>query len=369
MRPLRRLSVIDQTAAHIREGLLEGRWRGRLPGMRPLAAELDVSKDTVMAALRRLEEEGLLKNPGRSRRRAIAEDAGIVARGGLRVGLLEYEPFAATSGLLQRMMLRIEHDLEAVGHRPFFAARSLGELDHDPARVARLVSESPADAWVVLGGERRVLEWFAGRPVPTLAICGGVDGLPIASVTTDVAQALTDATRRLIALGHRRIVLVGPRHWRQPVAAKPVRRFTETMVSAGLACGAYNIPEWEETPEGYERLLESLFRLTPPTALIVPDAAQTVATMVFLAKRGLSVPGDVSLVTECSDQSFSWCREKPACFERDESLTVRQVSRWIGAVAAHKTEETRHVEFHAAFREGFTIGLAHAAARAATAHR
>lgn len=369
MSAFRRLSVIDQTAEHIRQGLLDGRWRGRLPGMRPLAAELDVSKDTVMAALRRLEEEGLLKNPGRSRRRAIADTPAPAAPKGLRIGLFEYEPFAVTSGILQRMMLRIEHELREAGHRPFFAEKTLGDLDHDPARVAREVTESPADAWIVFGGERRVLEWFAASGKPVLAVCGGVDGLALAAVTTDVSPAVAESTRRLIHLGHRRIVLVGPRHWRHPGPGKPVRTFAATMSAANLPCGGYNVPDWEETPEGFEKLLESLFRLTPPTALIIPDAAQTVSAMMFLARKGLGVPGDVSIVTECSDQSFAWCRDKPARFERDESLTVKRVIHWMGEISGRRPGDRRHVEFHAAFRDGFTVGPAQVASRMASLYR
>ena len=43
MHPIRRLSLAEQTAAHLREGLRRGRWRGTLPGLVRLAAELDVS--------------------------------------------------------------------------------------------------------------------------------------------------------------------------------------------------------------------------------------------------------------------------------------------------------------------------------------
>lgn len=362
MRPLRRLSVIDQTAEHIREGLRAGRWSGKLPGMRPLAAELDVSKDTMMAALRILEAEGLLANPGKSRRREIpAAPAAPEAKPGeqksLRIGLIEYEPFKDTSALLQRMLLRIEHDLEAAGHKPFFAAKSLGELDHDPARIARMVTESPADAWIVLGGEKKSLEWFVAKNIPLLAICGGTAGLPIAAVTTDASEAIAEATRRLVALGHKRIVLIGPRHWRHPEPDRPVLAFTRALAAAGIVSGGYNVPEWDETPEGNDALLESLFKFTPPTALIIPDAAQTVATLLFLSKKGLSVPKDVSIVTERTDQSFSWCVSRPAQFERDESLTVKRVVRWVNAEAQGRADQNK-VEFFATFHEGWSIGPA-----------
>ena len=39
MKRLHRLSLSEQTAAHLRDGLREGRWRGQLPGEVALAAE------------------------------------------------------------------------------------------------------------------------------------------------------------------------------------------------------------------------------------------------------------------------------------------------------------------------------------------
>ena len=64
MKPLPRLSVPDQTAAHLREGLRAGLWSGELPGVLRLARELGVCKDAVRAALIRLEGEGLLLPEG-----------------------------------------------------------------------------------------------------------------------------------------------------------------------------------------------------------------------------------------------------------------------------------------------------------------
>ena len=55
---MRRLTVAEQVAAHLREGLRQGHWAGSLPGVARLAAELEVSTNTVQAALRMLESEG-----------------------------------------------------------------------------------------------------------------------------------------------------------------------------------------------------------------------------------------------------------------------------------------------------------------------
>jgi DNA-binding GntR family transcriptional regulator len=54
MKSLRRLSLAEQTAEYLRERLLSGYWGGKLPGVNPLCAELQVSQATVRAAFRQL---------------------------------------------------------------------------------------------------------------------------------------------------------------------------------------------------------------------------------------------------------------------------------------------------------------------------
>ena len=61
--PIRKVSIAEQTAEHLREGIRSGRWAGELPGVLRLAADLEVSKGAVRDALHLLEGEGLL-SPG-----------------------------------------------------------------------------------------------------------------------------------------------------------------------------------------------------------------------------------------------------------------------------------------------------------------
>ena len=53
--------------------------------------------------------------------------------------------------------------------------------------------------------------------------------------------------------------------------------FYEELAAHGVAGGRYNVPEWEETPEGLTALLEKTFRYTPPTAIITTYTSWTVA--------------------------------------------------------------------------------------------
>jgi len=113
MRPLRRLSVAELSAEHLRAGLRAGRWSGALPGVLRLAAELDVSHDTVRAALRILEAEGLLgaRGPGRSR----TVTAHGTARHRLRVGVLQHDTLPDSQYKTAQLLLQIQHTLGVGG--------------------------------------------------------------------------------------------------------------------------------------------------------------------------------------------------------------------------------------------------------------
>ena len=86
MSVVRRQSLPKLTAGVLRDGLLTGRWVGTLPGEIKLAQELGVGRNTIHAALRLLEAEGLLDKKGLGRSRKVAGlGSGDKSRGPLRL--------------------------------------------------------------------------------------------------------------------------------------------------------------------------------------------------------------------------------------------------------------------------------------------
>ena len=67
-----RLSASAQVAAFLRSELERGRWTKTMPGQIRLASDLGVARNTVEAALRQLEGEGVLVGRGVRRPRGIA---------------------------------------------------------------------------------------------------------------------------------------------------------------------------------------------------------------------------------------------------------------------------------------------------------
>ncbi len=357
MSTFRRLSLVEQTAAHLREGLRAGRWRGQRPGVVRLAAELGVAKLTLRAALRMVEAEGLVELGANGRSRQVPAKASRRQRP-LRIGILLSEPMARQSGQSVETLLNLHHELEAAGFTVFFSHESQCGLGHDVPRIARYLKKARADAWVVSAASRAVLEWCAAQPVPVLAMFGQRAGLPMAGVGPDKLPALLAATRRLIALGHRRIVYVCRRVHRLPVPSPICRALLAELAAQGcLGAGDFNLPDWEETPAGLHALFTALFRITPPTALFLDETPLVLAVQQFLAERKLRVPEQVSLVAEDPDACFQWYQSPLAHIAWRSKQVVRRIVQWANAVSQHRTD-VRQVTFPAEFIEGGTIGPA-----------
>ncbi len=350
MAELQILSAAEQVAAHLRDELQRGEWTETMPGGARLSRELGVGRMTVEAALSQLESEGLLISQGPQRRRKIALPKGH-APPALRVAILDYDPLEHT----EQWAYAMRQQLVNQGHNAIFTGRSLTELGMDLRRIARLVKRTPADAWVVCAASREVLDWFARQETPAFALFGRFKTLPIAATGPDKAPAFAEATRRLVALGHRRISFLCHRDIRRPHPAKPLRAFVDELKAAGIATGRFNLPDWEESRDGLGQILDSLFSTTPPTALFFDEAYQFHAGFHHLARRGLRVPEDVSLVCTDPDPGFTWCDPSVAHIRWDYRPLVRRVIRWANNIARGK-DDRRQTLTRCELIEGGTMG-------------
>ena len=353
MRPLRRPSIVELSAEHLREGLRAGRWRHALPGVARLAVELDVSRDTIRTALRLLESEGLLGARGLGRSRAVTVQG--TERHRLRVGILLHDALPEEQSKIAQLLLQIQSKLGAKDQEVFFLPKTQVQLQHDLPRITRMLGENPADAWIVVAGSHELLEWSAAQATPCLALFGRVERLPLASTGPDKLPAFLTATRRLLELGHRHIVFIVRHARRNPTLGAAEAAFLAELSAHGIPTGPYNLPDWEETPEGFLTLLESLFGRTPPTAIIINETAQFIAAMEFLARRRIHVPEQVSLVATFDDPAFAWCVSGIAHIKSDPKPMVRRIVRWVSAVKKGAADR-KSIIFPGEFVPGGSMG-------------
>lgn len=344
-------TIAEQVARHLRKELLRGRWTVEMPGRHEVAAELGVSDQTAEAGLAQLEKEGMLVPQGPGRRRRIELPEGVVAAASLRVAILVGEP----DDRRRDYLVGINHELAEAGHTPFFTQWCMPELGMNVGSLASRLKRTEADAWMVLSAARPLLEWFVAQELPVFAVFGRRRRLPVAGVGPNKPPAIAKATRRLIELGHRRIVFLALRAQRLPEPGATVQAFLDELAAHGHLPAPYNLPDWEETLDSFHDRLDSLFRYSPPTALIVDEAAFFVATMQFLLSRRLRVPEDVSLICTDGDPHFAWCRPSIAHIHWDTAPVVRRALRWMDNLARGR-RDVRQTLTKAEFVEGGTVG-------------
>ncbi len=350
MSQLQILTAHEQVARYLREQIARGIWKKTMPGSAKLCGELGVGRMTIESALRLLEEEGILVSQGVGKKRLI-QATELKELPSLKVEILLYSP--EDEKLDYHVAIR--HQLMNAGHYASFSTKTLVEMNMDVSKVSRYVANSSADAWVIISGSREILEWFSKQDIPAFALAGRRRGSGLPSTGPDKIPPLRDCVKRLIELGHRRMVLLTPKARRIPQPGRFERAFLEELSNHGIQHGAYNLPNWDESGSGLRKILDSLFQHTPPTALITVESSTFIATMQHLAQQGIIAPRDVSLVCDDPAPYFRWCEPSVSHIHWESAPMARRTVQWAGNVAQGK-EDHRESFNKATFIEGGTIG-------------
>ncbi len=350
--PLDILSPSDQVALHLRKQLLDGRWKKEFPGTPALSAELNVDRKTIIAAIKQMEEEGLLKAQGPGRpRMVIPQNRSIHTQ--LSIRYLAYEDDDRQLPYVLGIVPRIQE----IGHHITVDKQSLTDLGMDLERIIRHVEARPADAWIVQSASKEILQWFAKQETPCFAIFGRRRQIKIASIGPDKVSALQACVKQLIDYGHRRIVLMARRERRHPSLGFLEQKFLDTLESHGIQSGPYHLPEWDDCPESFHECLDRSFQHTPPTALILDETQFYIAAQQHLAQRGLSAPKDISMVCCDTHAFFDWCYPKVAHIDWKNKPIIDHTANWVSQLARGRND--RKPAYSAAeFLEGGTIGPA-----------
>lgn len=324
------MTVVDQLVIYLRELITSGELGEKMPGVRKLAGKLGVSSNTVTAAIEQLSVDNLLLPQGHGKRSKIATLGGM-KKTTFRLAMLSYERADAEIDYV----VEIQRRLREAGHIVIMADKSLMDLGMRVERIAKLVAQTEADAWLILSAPKHVLQWFVDQSLPAFALFGRFRQLPIPGTGLDKIPAFRAAIRRLVELGHRRIVLLQPDHNRKPTFARLVIESLEEMEKHGIKTGPYNIPDWEQSPAGLRRCLDALFAFSAPTAILFDRSNELLGAQIYLAHRGILAPRDVSLVCD-DDSAFDWCVPSISCIQWQSHSWVRQVVHWADCLANGK---------------------------------
>jgi len=360
-------SLVAQTAAILKDRIQSGEWHKWLPGEHELAAQFRVARMTLRAALAQLERAGIIRARQGRRREIVARKRRAASGVSGRVLLLTPVPLQLLTHLHVFCANELRDSLEKIGfHFEIHAERGL--YGHGMgAGLERLMKQlRPAGCLLVSSPEKMQL-WFSRRRLPCVIWGSKYPGVDLPSVDKAYKAVCRHAVGILLGRGHRRIVLFNP----ESGAAGDVQSeegFQEGLIRASHSDLQGNVVRHDGTVRDMRTKLDLLWRRPDrPTALLVSRAANVLAVMGHLMRRGVRFPEDVALISRDHEPFLEQMVPSVARYViSPESMAHRMSTAVVETVQSGLTSLANY-QIMPEFAEGET--LAHAAARPPAAAR
>jgi DNA-binding LacI/PurR family transcriptional regulator len=324
----KRHSLSSQTADILREGILMGTWRGRLPGERALCSHYQISRNTLRTALGQLQREKLIRAEHGSGNLIMATTKKAAARlKSYDVGLLSPEPLerlrpTQTLWIDELRALLSERDcrLHVFHGRQYFRANP------GPA-LQRLMAENPHGCWILTLSNAAIQRWFAQNEV-SCVIAGSVHaGLDLPFRDLDHRAMCRHAAGILLGQGHRKLALIiGRSHLAGDLESEA--GFVEGVQKSQHVGAEVIVGRHDGTVAGIGYVLRRLVELdTPVTAMLVANAYHYLTVVSRLAQIGRRVPEDVSVVSRDDDLFLSYVTPAPTRYTTSAHVLAKSLLR------------------------------------------
>jgi DNA-binding LacI/PurR family transcriptional regulator len=350
----KRLSLVTQTVKILREGLLRGRWLGQLPSERDLAADFQISRDTLRSALAEMAREGWFK-PAQRQRRTINKPTPLRPRhrGKLVLGILSPIPFYDLGTLPKSVVDRLRLRLAEMDCELSFQTNRVCFSERPEKALQKLTHSQPADGWMILGSREPMQRWFVREGVPCFVL--GSCGLPesIGSLDADFRATGRHAGALLLRKGHRRIALVISRG-RYGGELECEQGLREAI--AGRHDARLQVLASDMDPTQLRQLLErSLRGDQPPTAYIVGRPQALLSVVTHLLVRGRRIPKDVAVICCQDSPDTAWLSPKIARYIISAEVFVRHAVDAARALLTSPSASPRTLRLMPEFFKGETV--------------
>jgi DNA-binding LacI/PurR family transcriptional regulator/DNA-binding transcriptional regulator YhcF (GntR family) len=363
MDPLPRQRVVGDTIDLLTREIAAGRLGDRLPSSRNLAQLLEVSRPTVLEALKAMAQKGLLEQTGPRRIYSVSPSIEERLQGAQVAPAERHALYILEEKVIRHesfeVLLMLATRLHPKGWRISSLTMNFGHKEYRPRQWKRAIEGFAPDKVIVWSGRPHLAKWLHKSGIPALFIGGDKGDTPVPVYATPSRQAVERILECFFAAGHERIWF--------PFCNRPdayTEKLQSVVASAFESRGLPFANRWHTPVTPYRRpevilaMFEEAWRQFRPTALMFHDWREYLAVSAILRREGLDIPKDMSIALIGEDPEMSWHQPELAHF-------VRPLSRMAGACAAWLTsEKARHADKSMSFTAEWVPGGSIAAPRA-----
>lgn len=310
--PVPRAALAESAARALREALARGDFTDILPPERALAELLGVSRPVVRASLAILARDGLVA----SSPRAPWQVTGEQVRGGQKsspvVRFLSGD--IPMNGFSRHLQVR-EYLARHLARRGFSFHLEMASdgFREKGGSLGRLVSSRPADVWVLNRVPEATQRWFQERRPRCLVFGSCFPGIALASLDEDYAASGRHAAGMFVARGHRRLAAFHPAQ-EFPGDIQGLEAFREA-VTASQGGASLTVCRHDNDTARIAQAAARLLRLRPRvTGWFVTTPFVYFTVCGVLARAGLRLGRDVSVICRNHDPYFEACVPSVACY-------------------------------------------------------
>lgn len=353
-----RRSLVVQAAEVIRQEIARGRWRDFLPGQRALCDWLQVSRTTLEPALAALQRQGLIRIAHGRRTRLVPRSGGAPVSGvSRRVVVLIYAPIYALSQYAFFNIMELQRHLTAAGFEleiRFDAHLCVPKVA--PKRLASLVRETPAAAWILFSMNHGVQRWFMDQGLPVLLSGSAHADIRLPSLDVHREAVFRHAAGKFLKAGHRHVALLVPRS--DMAGDLAGERGFRAAFEAGEHGGAVGyVVRYDGTVDGARTALGPVLAANPAvTGVLVAYPKIVLSVMGHLQAAGKRIPREVSIIS-ADFEEFLGCQVPSVAYYRyDAAAFASRLSRLARELAETGFLPVRAHRLMADFQSGASFG-------------
>jgi DNA-binding LacI/PurR family transcriptional regulator len=348
-----RLAV--QVAEALRKAILEGEWKGFLPGDRALSVRLQVSRPTLQKALYLLHRESVVCVTAGARTRILISPGPKSKRREKMVRFLSSHPLHNLSYLSLYLIGAMEQRLADAGYRlEIHDGVRISEKNPD-RQLSMLAARNPADCWVLNVPSMATYRWFLDRGIPALSMKATPADISLPAIHPHHEAVSRHAAGQCLRLGHRKVALL--------LGGNDLvgDRMIEKGFHDGMT-GGTNSPEAVVaycdggSATGIERAAAALFRLKPaPTAVLVPDIAAVILLFSWFSMKNIRIPGDVSVLALNDAPLLPYFRPSIARYVLNPESYARRLVRLVLRISASGSMPALRIQMMPQFLPGDSL--------------